>query len=297
MAIGLITYDDTTRPEDVVDLVTNVDFKNTPFISRIGEGVATSTLHEWQVDTYAAAASNIAIEGSDATTVDLTQPTRKTNIVQMFRKVIVVSDTEIAVNHYGMGSPFEYQISKKMVEIARDIEYAAILGAVASGSSGVARAMNGAIALITTNKTAQSSGTSFTEDVLNNLFAMVYTNGTDEEVDLLLVGTYLKRVIDKMTTNVTKNIDLTEFKTGLRTDVYMSTYGTHEVVLERNIAAGAILGVDTSKWQLAWLQGRRLAITPLAKTGSATKALLEGECTLVCLNEKSSFYASGYYVG
>jgi hypothetical protein len=249
------------------------------------------------VDTYAAAAANTGIEGADVSVVDNTAPTRVNNVVQLFQKVITVSDTELAIPHYGMNDPFEYQTQKKMVEIARDIEYAAILGARASGASGVARAMDGAIALISSNKTAVASGTSFTEDVLNSLFALVYTNGTDEEVDLLMVGTYLKRVIDKFSTNTTRFMDAEKFKQALRTDVYVSSFGSHEVVLERNIAAGAILGVDTSKWQLAWLTGRRLAIKPLAKTGSATKALLEGECTLVALNQKSSFYASGYFAG
>lgn len=297
MAIGLITYNDTTRKEDVVDLITNVDFQSTPFISRIGESVAMNTLHEWLVDTYAAAAANLGIEGADVSIVDHAQPTRVNNVVQLFQKVISVSDTEIAIAHYGMSDPFEYQTQKKMVEVARDMELAAILGTRASGNSGVARSMNGAIALITTNKTAQTSGTSFTEDVLNALLAGVYDNGTDVSVDLLMVGSYLKRVIDKFTTNVTRNIDASEFKQVLRVNTYQSSFGDHEVVIERNVPAGAILGVDTSKWKLAWLTGRRMAIKPLAKTGSSTKALLEGEATLEALNEKSSFYASGYFRG
>lgn len=45
MAIGLITHDDTTRPEDVTAEITNLDYKSTPFISNIGESTATNTLH------------------------------------------------------------------------------------------------------------------------------------------------------------------------------------------------------------------------------------------------------------
>jgi hypothetical protein len=40
-----------------------------------------------------------------------------------------------------------------------------------------------------------------------------------------------------------------------------------------------------------------VSIKPLGKTGSSTKALMEGEATLEALNEKSSFYASGYFAG
>lgn len=46
MAIGLITPADSgaTMQEDVVDAVYNVDYRSTPFVSRIGESVATNTL-------------------------------------------------------------------------------------------------------------------------------------------------------------------------------------------------------------------------------------------------------------
>lgn len=297
MAIGLITYNDNTRHEDVVDLVTNVDFKSTPFVSRIGESVATNTYHEWLTDTFASAGANAGIEGADVTIVDNTAPSRTGNIVQLFQKVITVSDTEIAIPHYGQNDPFEYQTQKKMVEVARDMELAAVAGTRASGSSGVGRSMDGAIALISNNKTAQTSGTSFTEDIFNSLMALVYNSGTDEDVDLVMTGAYLKRAIDKFATNTTKYLDAEEFKQVLRVDIYQSSFGQHEIVMERNVPAGGVLGVDTSKWRLAWLTNRRLAIKPLAKTGSATKALLEGEATLESLNQKSSLYASGYFVG
>lgn len=299
MAIGLITPNDagSTMQEDIVDAIYNVDYKSTPFISRIGESVATNTLHQWLVDFYDAASTNAGIEGADVTVVDPAVPVRKTNVVQLFQRTITVSDTEIAIPHYGMNDPFEYQTQKTMVRVARDMELAAVAGTRASGNSGVARQMDGAIALITTNKTAQTSGTCFTEDTLNSLAAQVYASGTDEDVDLILTGSYLKRAIDKFSTNTTKYLDATAFEQVLRVDTYMSSFGVHKIVLERNVPSGALLGVDTSKWRLAWLVNRRVAIKPLGKTGSATKALMEGEATIEALNEKSSVYASGYFTG
>jgi hypothetical protein len=286
-----------TLQEDVVDAIYNVDYKSTPFVSQIGESVATNTLHSWLQDSYAASTLNATIESSDASVVDMVNPARHSNIVQLFRKVITVSDTERALPNYGMNDPFEYQTQKKMVEVARDIELAAIAGTRASGSSGVARKADGAIALITTNKTAQTSGTCFTEAIFNNLMSLVYTSGTDESVDLVLVGPYLKLAIDKFATNTTRVIEATAFEQTQRIDTYVSTFGQHRVMLERNVPASAVLGLDTSKWRTAWLVNRRLAIQPLGKTGSSTKALLEGEATWEALNEKSSFYASGYFNG
>lgn len=299
MSIGLTSdmAQGQTLQEDVVDAIYNVDYKATPFVSRIGESVATNTVHSWLVDYYAAPGTNAAIESSDATVVDMVNAVRRTNVVQLFRKVITVSDTEIAVPNYGMNDPFEYQTQKNMVQLARDIELAAIAGTIGSGQSGVARYANGAIALITTNKTAQTSGTCFTEAIFQNLLSMVYSSGTDEDVDLVLTGPYLKLAIDKFATNTTRYVEATAFEQANRVDTYLSSFGIHKVVLERNVPAGAILGVDTSKWRTAWLVNRRVAIKPLGKTGSSTKALMEGECTWEALNEKSSVYASGYFNG
>jgi hypothetical protein len=299
MAIGLITdmSQGQTLQEDVVNAIYNVDYKSTPFSSRIGESVASNTLHSWLQDVYASPGLNANAESADAVVVDAVEPVRHSNIVQLFRKVITVSDTEIAVPHYGMNDPFEYQTQKRMVELARDIELAAVAGTRASGSSGVARQMDGAIALITSNKTAQTSGTCFTEAILLNLLSGVYSGGTDEDVDLLLTGPYLKLAIDKFSTNTTRYIDANAFEQALRVDTYMSSFGIHKICLSRQVPAGAVLGVDTSKWRMAWLVGRRVAIKPLGKTGSSTKALMEGESTLEALNERSSLYASGYFAG
>jgi len=297
MPIGLITHMDTTRPEDVTDFVTNVDFVSTPFLSSTGEATATNTYHEWLTDTYASSAANAAIEGSDATIVDHVQPTRSGNVVQLFRKVISVSDTEVAIPHYGEDNPFAYQTTKSMKEMARDMEKALLAGTRASGSSGVARQMDGAIALITSNKTARASGTSLTETEFNDILAGIYDGGTDESVDLVLVGTYLKRVVDKFATNVTRNIDASELKQVLRTDVYQSSFGIHEIKLSREVPSGSVLAVDSSKFKKAYLVNRRPTMTPLGKTGSSTKALVEGELTLEARNQKSSGYRSGYFIG
>lgn len=298
MPAGYNTWNDgTTRPEDVVDLITNVSFKSTPFISMAGESTALNTLHEWLEDSYDSSADNAAVEGSDAVVVDHTAPTRKTNVVQLFRKVITVSDTERAIPHYGTGDPYTYNTRKKMVEMARDMEKAAIAGTRASGNSGVARRMDGAIALITTNKTARASGTSLSETELNDILAGVYDNGTDETVSDIFVGSYLKRVISGMTQGSTKFLDVERNKLVRRVEVYESDFGTVAFHLEREIPTNSVLAVDMSKWRLAWLVGRRTNIVPLGKTGSSTKGLMEGEATIESLSEKTSAFRSGFFIG
>lgn len=298
MAIGLVTPNDLyTRPEDVVSLVTNTDFKSTPFLSSLAESTASNTFHEWLVDVYATPAANFAIEGSDAVVVDHVAPTRVHNVVQLFRKVITVSDTERAIPHYGTGDPYTYQTRKMFVEVARDMEKALIAGTRASGNSGVARQMDGAIALITTNKTARASGTSLSETELNDILAGVYDNGTDETVSDIFTGSYLKRVISGFTMGATKFLDVERKNIVRRVEVFESDFGTHAFHMSRELPNNAVLAVDMDKWRIAWLVNRRMSIVPLGKTGSSTKGLMEGEATLEALNEGSSAYRSGYFIG
>lgn len=290
-----------TMVEDVTDLVTNVDYESTPFYSSLGESTATNTLHQWLTDTLATSADNAAIEGSDATTVDLTEPVRGTNVVQTLRKVIVVSDKARAVAHYGTGDPYSYQLEKAMKEFARDAEKVLVAGTRASGASGVADRMNGAIALITTNKTARASGTSLSETEFNNILQGIFDAGTDMNVDKVFTGATLKRVISGYTGRpaTSVNVVAADGKIFNSASVYESDFGTLNVHLEREVptAAGTagILAVDSNKWRVAYIAGRKPQHIPLAKTGSSTKGMIEGDMTLEALNEKSSAYRSGFF--
>ncbi len=297
MPIGLITHMDASRAEDVVDLITNVDFKSTPLYSGLSESTAMNTLHEWLTDTFASSADNAQVEAGDASTTDLTQPSRANNVVQMFRKNIVVSDTERAVRVYGASDPYTYQMQKTMVELARDIEKALMAGTRASGASGTARRLAGVVASITTNATARTSGTSLSETEFNDIMKGVWDAGTDSNPDEVYVGSYLKRVISGFTAGRTKYTEVTDRRLTNVIDVYEGDFGVHKLFKHREVPTNTVVALDSTKWRVAYLNGRRPKHIPLAKTGSATKGMIEGELTLEALNEKSSAKRSGYFIG
>lgn len=298
MTIGLISLNDATMPEDVTDVITNLSFESTPFFSALGESQATNTLHQWLVDSFAASADNAQAEGYTASYTDITAPTRSTNIVQLMNKDVRVSNTERRVAHYGMGDPYSYQLKKKMKELARDIENALVGGTVASGNSGVARRLNGAIALITTNKTVRNSGTSLSETEFNDILAGIYDNGTDLSVDKAFSGTSLKRAISGYTAGSTKFTDADGKKLFNTVSVYESDFGVVSIHLEREVPTTAgnkgFLAVDSSKWRVAYLTDGRPQHIPQGNNGSAKQGLLETELTLEARNEGSSAYRVGY---
>ena len=96
--------------------------------------------------------------------------------------------------------------------VCQTLEKAAIAGTRASGSSGIARRQDGAIALITTNKTARASGTSFTETEFNDIIKGIYDGGTDSTVDLVLLPSYLKLVVDRFNTKTTQYLSVSSYK-------------------------------------------------------------------------------------
>lgn len=294
MAIGLITVNDQTMAEDVTDFITNADYESTPFYSNLAEATATNTLHEWLTDTYADSADNAKPEGYTTTYTDITAPVRANNIVQLFGKDVRVSNTEQRVNHYGP-DPYTYQLNKKMKELARDIEKALVAGTRASGNSGVARRLDGAIALISTNKTARGSGTSLNEKEFNDMLQSIFDAGSDVSVDRIFTGATLKRVISAYTgQNTTKYTDASTGRIYNSVSIYESDFGVHMVHLSREVPSGAVLGVDSSKWRVAYLTDGRPQHIPMGTTGSAKQGVLETELTLEALAEKSSVYRSGF---
>jgi len=302
MAIGLSTdmQQGKTMVEDVTNEIVNVDYASTPFYSSLMESTATNTLHQWLTDGFASSADNAAVEGADVTFTDLTEPARSTNVVQDFQKPILVTDVARAVAHYGTGDPYAYQKTKKMTELARDIEKALVAGTRASGSSGVARRLNGAIALITTNKTTRNSGTSLSETEFNDILQGIFDSGTDISVDKVFTGASLKRVISGYTgvPNTVQNVNAADGRLYNSVSFYESIFGVVSIHLEREVPTTAgnkgILMVDSSKWRVAYLQGRRPQHEALAKTGTSTKGMINTSLTLEALNEKSSAYRVGY---
>jgi len=288
---GVITYNDAARREDLSDVITNISPEKTPFLSALGKTKATNTLHEYLTDSYDAAAVNAAIEGADATAVDLTQPSRANNICQIFSKVIKVSGTELAINQAGMADPFAYQMKKASVAMAKDMENALIAGTIASGASGVARYMRGAIATITTHKTAQASGTSLSETNFNLMLTDVFAS-SDDTVDTLFVAARAKQAISAFTAGNTKNVNAEDKKLVRPVAVYESDFGVHKVVLDRHIPVNAVLGVKSDLWKLAQL--RPVKYSEIANTGDHKKGQMVGECTLEGLGEAGNFYASNY---
>lgn len=295
MAIGAITYDNTTRREDLSDVLTNISPDATPLLSSWKSVTSQNTLHEYLQDTLAASAANASIEGAAFSVTDPTMPTRLNNNTQIFTDSVTVSGTEMEVKHAGMTDPMKYQIAKQLKEHAKDIEAALMAGSRASGSSGVARSMVGAINAISTNATARSSGASLGEADFNNIFELIYSS-TDEVASEVYVGATLKRDISGFTANSTKYIDAKDQMLVRPVHYYDTDFGPTRIYLHRNVSnaanAKALVALRPEHHAMAWL--RRTNAERLTKDGDRERAQIISELTAEHRGQAAEAYVTGY---
>jgi len=296
MATLYSTYQAQQNARDVSDFVTNVSPKDSPFFSLIGSNAGGSRLKENVTDSLAAANKDNAL-AEGGTFSDDTIGTRSTesNYMQIFDKVINVTGTQEEVLKYGgVKSELAYQVKKRFTELATDVEEAFIQGVSASGTTAVARKLNGLVAKITTNTaTADITGATWTgtsdanlaafEDSLNDMFDQMWTTG--QAPDTVLVGGDRKRRISKLSTKVTRNVEAERKTQILSINVYDSDFGTVNVILDRYVPDANILAVALDMWEVSYL--RRFTQFKLAKTTDSTRIAIVGELTLDGKTEKA----------
>lgn len=290
------TYQTLQNAPDVSNAVANVSPTDTPLFSMAPTTIATARLKENVVESLADAdEGNALAEGGTFTNDAIKTRTIESNWTQIFRKVIEVTATQEAVNHYGgIKSEMQHQVKNAFLELARDVEKAFIIGTSASGASATASSLSGVIEKVTTNTLTASSasalwtGTSSSnyntyEDLLNDLFQTM--DETGQRPDTVLVGGTQKRRISKLSTNITRNVDAEKKTQILAINVYDSDFGSMNIIYDRYVPATNILAIKKDMWRTAYL--RRFKQETLAKVADSRQVAIVGQLTLDCLTEKA----------
>jgi len=298
MAWGLITYQDTSRREDLMDVLADVSPDETPLMTLFGTSTARGTLHEWlKYNISRPTSTSSAAEGADATFADLTAPSRESNITHIIPQSIQVSRTERRVNVAAIGDPYAFQKSDGLRQLKLKMEYAILNSTKASGSSGTARTMTGINAFITTNATARNSGTSFSEEELNSMASDAYTAvSADKVFDMVLCTVKIKQAIAGFSGNSTRYIDASDRRLIKDVLVYDSAVGSHRIMHHRDVqnTAGTttVYGLREEMHKIAYLD--KPLFQELSKIGDADRGQWVTEFTLEVLEEKADLKRSGY---
>lgn len=298
MAFGLQTYQDSARREDLLDVLGDVSPDETPLLTLFGTSSVSNTLHEWlKYNVSRPTSVSTAIEGADATFADLTQPSRTNNVTNIITYPIQVSRTERRVNVAAMGDPYAFQKADGLRQLKMKMEYAVLNAVRASGSSGVARQMNGVDAFITSVVTARSSGTSFSETELNDMAADAWkTVRADKVFDMVLCTIKIKQAIAGFNGNSTRYIDASERRLVREILVYESAVGPHRIMQHRDVRDNAgsttVYGLKEDMHKVAYLD--KPMFDELAKLGDADRGQWVTEFTLENYEEKADLKRTGY---
>jgi hypothetical protein len=296
------TYDDNARREDLLDIITNLDYKENQLMSGLGRSTAKDILHQWLTDTLKTPGHNAFVESVDASYADRTDPSRLTNYCQIVRIGFDVSDTERAVNNAGFNDRYTYETQKALKEFKQDFEFALMRGSLVCGSGSSARQMKGIKNWFTSHNVTNQSGVSLSESLLNDRLQADWDDGT--EINALYVSMYHKRKISGFTAGATKNVETTDRRLVNAVDVYeadaaklVKLFAHRFVKIAGTDYAAAdnadVVGINEDMFKIAWLTGREPKVRELAKTGDASKGEVVGEGTLECLHEDAGFVAQG----
>lgn len=303
----LTTFYDTSRREDLLDIVADLTPDDTPLATMLKTSTVKDTVHQWLEDYMTPPTSvSFAAEGAQATYSGLTQPSRIVNLTAILTETFRVSGTERSTVPAG-GDPLDYQAGKALRTWKMKEEYALVNGALASGVSGTGASMAGLINVITTLATSRNSGTSLSETEFNDMHQDSWNQGgTDNAFDLVLVPYNLKRKIDGFTAGATKYVDQSDKKLTQPVAIYETSAGVARIMQHRyvphsgasvSVAASndnTFLGIKEDKFRVAFL--RKPFREMLAKDGDRENGQIVGEFTLEYLGQRTSVNRRGYAI-
>ena len=293
---GFDTYTQLRQAEDVQDEIYNISPIDNPVCSMSRTIRATGKLHEWTEDALQATGKNAAIEGAAAGDDQSAPVVELQNYAQIMTKVAEITGTLEIVDKYGRDSEMAYQLELRYGELAND-EESAVAGdaggtgrqVAAAGSATVAREMASIYAQVDAGNIVDAATDTTTADLEASLLAAhlaTYTAGGNPGyavTDPLTAGYFASFAL-----SAGRNRDIRNDKTLVNViDLYVSTYGELDVVLDRNMTqtANAILLLDFNYLATPVLRATR--DWPIAKAGDSDKRQILRESTFAVLNTKA----------
>lgn len=307
MAFGLQTHNNSDKRESLLSILKDVS-PNTDnyFVSNLAVGPdATNTVHEWGVYNTARPTSvTTIVEGAAASYADLTAPEKSNNRIAIVDEPVRVSTTEKGIATITGEDPMAFQKNRALIRLKAKMEWLTINGQYASGSSGSAAQLAGFDQMISTNVTARSSGTSFSEVELNDIIQASWDEvGSEYVADLLVCPIVIKRRISSFSTNLTRNVQASEKKLTQDVRVYDSEVGKTVMIIPhkdvRNSAGTlTVYALREDAFAHSFLANvGRPSWTELAQDGHRENGMYAAQFTVVSYAQRASVKRTGYSTG
>lgn len=297
------TFNSSRVREQLMDKIWNVSVSETPTLALVGKEKVDGPYHEWLTDSFAAGASNKVEQGNVPTIAASSDVVRYGNRTQISEKSGAITATQDRVEKAGESSEYDRQVSKRMVECKKDVEFGFIQNTTAiTAASGVAPQARGLIGFTATNvsrgsggaspnpvtNTAPTDGTTraLTETLLKDTMKLMFDNGAPDMDNIYaLIPSAQRSTFDTFLASQTR-FDKAEDKTLTATlEVYIGPFGRVKAVNARHMRTREVILLNKDYASLGVL--RPMRDTELAKRGDAREFMVNTEWTCIVKNEKA----------
>lgn len=287
--------------ESLSDVITRIDPDETPIFSNGKKETTKAVFHEWQVQELAAAVdTNYVNEGADFSYVNPSATTRLGNYHQISVQAAQVSGTLDAVDVAGRDKETAYVKILKGIEQRRDIEKALFKNEARSSSdprkAGKFLSYITNMELISASTTPAGTGADVSDMAgtnaaltlakIDSAMKMAYDDGG--QPDMMVVSPANKVAFSDLSSGsaVTNQLHMTA---NAPTDaiiigsvsMYLTDFGTLNVVIDRQAANTELLLLDKDHYSLGHLPGRMFSVSDVAPVGDATRFSIVSEWTLI----------------
>jgi hypothetical protein len=280
--------------ESLGDVCTILDSFQTPFFSSAPKIKATDVVHSWTIDTLMGAVTASPLETAAFAVTANTDPTRLTNVCQVFRNDIEVSDRSRENNPAGIRDMYDHQVMKGFKQIARSYETWAFQKYTTAGAVTSATATGDATNAATGSNFrgfalvySGAAGTCVTLTEIINLSQSLFDAGA--EPDSMWFAPAFKKAFVAVTSGTsvnTRNIAASDRALIQNVDVYESPFNQlYAVITDRFIptatvsssGAGYYIG-DRAMAKVAFF--RPPQHKPMGKVTDTTRGIVLMDCTL-----------------
>jgi hypothetical protein len=214
-------------------------------------------------------------EGADARQARYKARKRVSNLTQIFDETVSISGTAAAVSNYGIDDLYDHEKAKKLLELALQLEKAAINGTKYESSDGLVRQMGGFRNFIKTNVIDVAGA--LADEKINDAMQAIYEKGgfANGGMYKIMVGAKQKRAISNFSKS---DIRLTQAENsrGQVVDHFVSDFGQAEIILNNNLAADELIVFDQNRVAVKPLQGREFSHEYLGKKGDYFEGQIVG---------------------
>lgn len=233
-------------------------------------------------------------KGSDAT--------RIYNTTQLFMEDIQVTGTTQRSDHIGIKDRFAFETMKTEKAVAKDIERMMIYGVrdqgtYAESTESAVRKSDGVKHIIEVNAPASyfDAEQTLDEDVFSGFIKAGWEAGDREGSLDVFTSAVQKGNITLFTTPNQRNIEAKSRMIVLPVDTIATDFGEVNIHLHREMAAGDMLGLDTSTIFKASLLAPM--VEKYGKRGDSEDGAVKAELTVELRRPENSFFATGLSTG